>query len=458
MASDSTSGPDSSKLDPMAATVAATQADDCNFENDFAVLAARFAAQSGGGLSPELSAELALEIVLSEIVEQACWATGATGAAIVLRRDGEMICRARSGLTAPELGSRLDEAFGLSGECIRTRRTQRCDDVLVDQRVDREASRRLGVRSVTVMPLLRGAELVGVFELFSSQPASFGEQAELKLEALAGRILSSLARAGQFSQPQPEPRSIAESIEESIFEIPPSPPSGGLDLLTWILGAAVLACAILLGIVIGRHPGTQKRTLRLHPAPASTVAAKSEVGSTADAGISSQQATGNPPVRRPAATTADKTAVSPGGLLVFENGKEVFRMPPGKDETGRKQSEESPVEPSPEQRIGTPGASSEELKEVVRLSPTEAEGRLLHRVEPEYPVNARRAGIQGAVVLDIRIDSEGAVQNVGLVSGPPELVQASIDAVKQWRFKPHLGDGRRMGMQTILTLNFRLPL
>src|SRR5215813_11406012 len=94
---------------------------------DLAELAAKFSAHGGTGLSPELSTDLALEVVLNEIVEQACLATGASGAAIVLKRDGDLVCRASSGSTAPKLGSRLDGDSGLSGECIRTRRLVRCN-------------------------------------------------------------------------------------------------------------------------------------------------------------------------------------------------------------------------------------------------------------------------------------------------------------------------------------------
>src|SRR5579863_6125126 len=153
------SEPDPSKRLPSATGVFRSSTDDATFEADFADLAARFAAQSGGGLSPELSADLALEIVLNEIVEQACLATGASGAAIVLDREGEMICRASSGSTAPALGSKLDTSSGLSGECFKTQRTQWCDDALSDRRADTAASERLGVRSVVVMPLLRGTKI-----------------------------------------------------------------------------------------------------------------------------------------------------------------------------------------------------------------------------------------------------------------------------------------------------------
>jgi hypothetical protein len=72
-------------------------------ESDLGELAAKFAAHGGGRVSPELSADLALEIVLNEIVEQACLATGATGAAIVLERGGEWVCRASAGGNAPQL-------------------------------------------------------------------------------------------------------------------------------------------------------------------------------------------------------------------------------------------------------------------------------------------------------------------------------------------------------------------
>src|SRR5580658_2734422 len=95
-------------------------------EFDFEELAALFAAQGGGGISAEVSADLALEIVLNEIVEQACLATGATGAAIMLVWNGEMVCRASNGVNAPELGAPLGSESGLTAECIRTRQVQRC--------------------------------------------------------------------------------------------------------------------------------------------------------------------------------------------------------------------------------------------------------------------------------------------------------------------------------------------
>src|SRR5271170_5567961 len=188
------SGPDPSQ--PIRSTEIDLRApvEDVSFDTDFANLAARFGAQSGGTLS--------LEIVLNEIVEQACLATGATGAAIVLQRDGELVCRASSGATAPELGARLDVASGLSGECIRTGQTQRCDDAQTDPRADATASQRLGVRSVLVVPLvdanrIDGNRVAGLFEVFSPRALAFGDRDERTLEALSVRVMRNLARAAE---------------------------------------------------------------------------------------------------------------------------------------------------------------------------------------------------------------------------------------------------------------------
>jgi signal transduction protein with GAF and PtsI domain len=166
-------------------------------ETDLAELAALFAAHSGGNVSQEISADLALEIVLNEIVEQACLATGATGAAVILEREGEMVCRARSGVNVPQLGARLDSETGLTAECIKTGQMQRCDDALTDPRADAEASRSLGVRSVMVFPLLWNAKLAGVLEVFSSRCGAFRERDEHTLQALAGRILKNLEQASR---------------------------------------------------------------------------------------------------------------------------------------------------------------------------------------------------------------------------------------------------------------------
>jgi hypothetical protein len=139
-------------------------------ESDVAELIAKFAAFGGGKVSAETSADLALEVVLNEIVEQACLATGATGAAVLFERNGEMVCRATYGPNAPELDTRLEGESGLTAECIRTQQVQHCDDAQADPRVNVEASHQWGTRSVMVFPLLRNGKHRGrVGSLFVSR-------------------------------------------------------------------------------------------------------------------------------------------------------------------------------------------------------------------------------------------------------------------------------------------------
>jgi TonB family protein len=422
------------------------QLDDFRFETDFNELAERFSALSGGGFSREISADLALEVVLNEIVERACGATGATGAAVVLWRDGEMVCRASSGHTAPDMGARLDTTTGISGACVRTLKTQRCDDVLADPRADIEASYRLGVRSVIVMPLMQGPRLLGLFELLSSRPRAFEERDELVMEALASRTLSNLERASK-----PLPPLLDSQLDASAAEAPAEVERKvrrRFDWVTWVLGAAVLASAAVLGILVTQHfalraNGTARSRSETPSAPA-VATTRQDANPPAPASADKKvDAAGD--VAPPAEATKPITSnsVPPGGLLVSQEGKEIFRMPPAQSGLAQGSGGQS----------ASPGAA----KNLVALTPEETEDSLLLRVEPDYPEQARLAGVQGAVVLAVRIRADGRVEDAQVVSGDPQLAQASVAAVKQWRFKPHSVGGHAVPMQTKVTLNFLLP-
>ena len=415
--------------------------------NELAELAARFSSRSNGGLSAELAAELALEILLNEIAEQACLATGATGAAIALQRDGEMVCRATSGLTAPDLGSRVDLMSGLSGKCVQTRQTQRCEDVLADPQADAAASERLGVRSVIVMPLLRGQELIGVFELFAGLPFAFGETDETILQGFAQRALNNIERSKQPLETEPEIAEIAVPATDvapyAVTDPVTGPPRSGL--ITWMLVGGIVITAMLLGMALGRHEMLRKVMVKApatsrvidHAASEQTAA---EGNGTAKSGSNSPSAAANPNQGAP------KTSIPPGSLVVYENGKQIFRVPP---------AEKTAQEGLAEQSDGVERASSVNKDSAAGKTATNA--TLVDHVDPVYPEAARRQGIYGAVVLDVYIAQNGTVQGVQVVSGPPELTDPSITAVKQWRFKPLTVSGHPAEMQTRVTLNFVLP-
>jgi len=73
------------------------------------------------------------------------------------------------------------------------------------------------------------------------------------------------------------------------------------------------------------------------------------------------------------------------------------------------------------------------------------------RVRPVYPVEAKKAGIQGMVKLRVTINNDGSVMDIQMLSGPPQLVKAAVDAVQQWRYAP--SENVRV---TIVTINFTL--
>ncbi len=84
------------------------------------------------------------------------------------------------------------------------------------------------------------------------------------------------------------------------------------------------------------------------------------------------------------------------------------------------------------------------------------EGNLVHRVQPAYPLPAKQFRVQGQVELRAVISREGAIENLQVLSGPAMLVQAAVDAVRQWRYRPYELNGEPVEVETQVTVNFVL--
>ena len=82
--------------------------------------------------------------------------------------------------------------------------------------------------------------------------------------------------------------------------------------------------------------------------------------------------------------------------------------------------------------------------------------KLISQPQPEYPPLARETHIEGRVVLHVIISVDGAMKEVTVESGHPLLVQSALDAVRQWRYKPTLLNGKPVEVDGTVTVDFKL--
>lgn len=527
--------------------------------------------------------DLALDLVLNELVAQAAEATHAGGAALALPRGEAMVCRAATGQLAPGLGVTLDSTHGLSGACLRTGQPQISLDTELDPRVDHDASRRLGIRSIFIVPVIRlhhddesaatgsdrlgtgnlgnapDREVMGILEVFSAEPNAFPESAQNLLQSLAEECARIRVAATELSWHKP-----AEGLASDDFMPPPLPQSGymwpdfaepqmpvfDVDAFShsdfveehptetafpdgthdaamhdamlpdatmhpadheasghvsssnapefarhlpvrskyegWTLGLgalsilAIIAVSFLIGSRVGwlnapaskiasALPPTsvngngQPCAQPADPACAST-AARSRVGDTTPA---NGQKSADKKFVKSSDRSKAKTAIpaESGDLVVYEKGKVVFRMKPGPAGTETAAADRKPktsVDSVAQNPTGADASSVVEASSTtkiptsksVRLSPLEAESRLLSRVEPWLPPEAPASRRAGTVVLEVQVAEDGTISSLRTLSGDPILANAASEAVRNWRYQPYRQGNQPSQFQTDVTVNF----
>jgi TonB family protein len=82
--------------------------------------------------------------------------------------------------------------------------------------------------------------------------------------------------------------------------------------------------------------------------------------------------------------------------------------------------------------------------------------KLINKVAPRYPVEAKKRGIQGTVRVHVLVDKEGIVRDVELISGDPLLAEAAVQAVRQWRYQSTLLNGEPVEVETAIEVVFTL--
>lgn len=114
------------------------------------------------------------------------------------------------------------------------------------------------------------------------------------------------------------------------------------------------------------------------------------------------------------------------------------------------QSAPNPQPPPP------PSVNSVSPPHRIRIAGSVQSKSLIHMVPPEYPQIAKTAKISGTVVLHAIIATDGTVKELQYISGPPLLMKAAMDAVKQWQYRPMTFDGMPFEVETTISVVFSL--
>ncbi len=459
-----------------------------------------------------------LDPMLATITDAARQLTGASGAALAMWKDGAMICRARSGDTAPALGARLSAETGISGECLRTGKIQHCTDTENDPLVDVEVCRSLGLRSIAVLPIQGWRGVNGVLEVFSTKPAAFTEQSITFLQQLAA--LAERARAAQPHDASSAARKVPSAIERpqpsGLF--PASDRVGDVVLAflgdrsrPLVLGAIGLVAISLLALVIWlgrRGPDeadgkTQATTLssggaatvnatvnayapHKHP-PDNDPVWKANPGGESLLPYSGKPLAGTPVhfaskvvVVSGTKTQADRSRTDRShgdrSLLLADVAGNVAvphdaprsqagspndsRSDPRSDETASTEPPSISAGPTNQSALNNSGVVSAKdslpgLSEPVSQGVTG--GQLLHRVAPVYPAQARLLRVEGTVILAAVVMEDGTVGDVNVVEGSAVLAQSAVDAVKHWRYMPFELDGKPVKKEIRINVDLKYP-
>jgi TonB family protein len=415
--------------------------------------------------------------ILVAIADAARALGGAEGTAIALRTNDLIVCRARSGDMAPPLGVPLNTDSGISGESLRTASTLVCEDTRTDERVDAEACRSLGIRSLVVVPLRRHMGMIGILEAFSARPRAFQKEQIDALRSLAEIAETSYERERQAAAVATSPSITRRS---ALFAPTAAPHRDGSDAQWYtpyltkrylVIGAAALA-VLLIALVIrlswrssgtnvaGTQPATQgqgsapvaiakppadvtpsKNLLPKTVRPTDRGQAKNPLQNAAEIQPTERSANSSPAApalpRTTAKTdpstpaTADSSNDAPPSVELVDSGapNDLVRMASG-----------SATVPT----LGAP------------VSQGVVQATLVQKVDPIYPQRARSEGVAGPVTLEATVAENGTVKGIKFVSGPQALASAAIDAVRQWRYKPAMLNGKPIESPKKITLVFRL--
>ncbi len=440
--------------------------------------------------------DIALDLVLNELVLQARLTTNATGAVFALACSGELVCRGTTGSTASDVATFLNTKSGISATCFATGAARRVDDLGPDINPDSVAYRRSGVRSILVVAVQgEKGPILGILQIFSPRANAFCDRDLLTLQALARRIAANVELVQQHTvhqgnasevgskvlaaqerspeagtkaspgrrQPRPQVPIFVAHLGSKIASVDWIPilakTSMGLILLAgtmlartcWLRGANEQFAQSIKGSV-----SELKHSPTVSPIPVASNASPKVAPAAADPSAwplresSSVQATSSITIQRhPIRKTSSRENAAPEATPSHDGA-----MPENHKSALKSADRDLAASVLPNIKPSTEGGRS-----VIEVVPTQtAMARLIQRIEPEYPNTARQQHIQGTVLLDVVVNPDGTVDGLSMVSGESQLMAAAAQAVKQWRFQPIMKHGKAVKFETRIPIDFILAL
>jgi TonB family protein len=370
--------------------------------------------------------------------------------------------------------------------------------------VNAEVCRKLGLQSIAVVPL-RGQEgRVGVLEAFSTQSYAFTEDKMDLLGRLAGLAEAAWARgavtegSAEAEVPYQVPSEVrGEGPSEFRAEVRAEEQSEELPLASalvpvarvrevlgtglyeeeegaaekWRYGtiASLALLVVFLLSVFGWRAWHKSSIPSRSKLPAASPQVTPTGSGTSAAGSLAWKRRAETPVSRPDAALAAQAVTS----TAVERPNAVIRRRPKASQPSAPRGEDAdtPSDSVPDTnsvlQMAASSAGEPDLGNVLPTTPALPRlgmpvsqgvtgGILLHKVQPAYPSEARRSHLEGVVALEAVITEQGQIEDLKVISGPPALAQAAVNAVSQWRYSPYMLNGKPVRKQTRVNITFKV--
>jgi protein TonB len=364
-------------------------------------------------------------------------------------------------------GASFYPKFGELAEPVQSKRAKAAEEARLKAEAEADARAEAKAEAEARRQAEADARAEAKAQAEARKQAEADARAEAKAEAEARKQAEANARAEAKAQAEARKQARAEALAEDEEE-----GEGKGKSKIWIVA---IAAVLLLGLGGGFYAVNRK------PAATKPVVAEQTVAQSADS--TSLTSTAKP---KPTPTTAAASTATPATATETAATTEQPTAAPVQsaamqqqlnansvlDKSSLRQPSDASAPPPPSGSIdmGNSGAtpsvfSSKPAPKVTAAAPSNKvisvaasvmAGRAVSQARPQYPAFARTARVDGTVVLHATISKAGTIENVSVISGPPMLRQAAIDAVKMWRYKPYLLDNEPVEVETTVNVIFVL--